>query len=121
MTFEYVSRLRERRDEAIELQYLEVTFVDGTSPEPNKCHENVEKWVFENPGAEAVRGWLITGDFIDLHSVVRDGGRLIDITRRCRSEFLPLEGAEAEFEQLRRECRNQLQWSHDSFPFEETP
>lgn len=56
-------------------------------PKIAECHENVDTWVQTNPGASAVRGWVVFasygGDAVGLtaHSVVRGpAGELFDIT-----------------------------------------
>jgi hypothetical protein len=72
-----------RRSLAVSIEIRSVAFKNGERPEANKCHENVERWVEENPDCVAVRGWLDSGGLLDAHSVIADAdGRLFDITRR---------------------------------------
>ncbi|WP_421847976.1 hypothetical protein [Novosphingobium sp.] len=107
----YFIKLRGRRGEAICLECRQVKFLDGTVPERNRCHDNVDRWVAENEGAVAVRGWLINDATVDLHSVVRNQGQTFDITHRDSSWFLPLEGGEAEFAMLINEGCAQFPWA----------
>jgi hypothetical protein len=64
-----------------------VSLSGGWTPEIGKCHGNVDRWVGDNPGCEAVRGWITYKSFgpmgvqLTSHSVVRDQrGNLFDIT-----------------------------------------
>lgn len=54
----------------------------GWSPQPSACHANVDRWVAENPGHAAVRGWIVWHSAaLTAHSVVRGpDGILFDIT-----------------------------------------
>jgi len=65
---------------------------------PNKCHDNVDRWVREHPADACVVGWLATplwggGHQLDRHSVVKTPDGLIDITpmtnERTKRFFLP--------------------------------
>jgi hypothetical protein len=62
--------------------FSRVTFRDGTSPKRNKCHQNVEQFVSENPDYKPVRGWISVCEPIrDAHSIVRaPTGECFDIT-----------------------------------------
>jgi len=67
------------------LPFRQVKFTDGTDPVRNKCHENVARWVDENPCHRSVRGWLISAGagaslLLDAHSAVTDGISEFDIT-----------------------------------------
>lgn len=73
------------------IPFRSVTFHDGTAPQRNQCHENVGRFVSENPGYEAVRGWISINAWIrDAHSIVEGpSGERFDITpfepESCRS------------------------------------
>lgn len=87
------------------------------TPAVSDCHKNVDRWVRENPGQAAVRGWVFympyafetgeSGSVYTAHSVVRDcDGSLYDITPlgdervRPSSRFVPHLGLEPEFWEL---------------------
>ena len=92
--------LRRRASEAAPLEFEEVSFKDGSSPQFNKCHDNVTRWILENPRCTRVRGWLVTSGFMfEKHSAVHEDGRIYDITpsRRPGTPFLRHEGDDAEF------------------------
>lgn len=75
-----------------------VVFKNGDRPALSKCHSNVDRWVAENPGYVAVRGWLVMSYRYERHSVVRTPhGELIDITLASPYRFLEHPGSEAEF------------------------
>jgi len=83
---EYIASICARRDQAVQVPFVEVS-PDGWTPEIAGCHPNVDRWVKENPGCEAVRGWITymvfgpAGVQLTAHSVVRDErGSLFDIT-----------------------------------------
>lgn len=73
------------------IPFRDVIFRDGSAPERNKCHENVDRFVAENPVYKAVRGWTSINDWIrDAHSIVEGpSGERFDITpfepESCRS------------------------------------
>lgn len=84
----------------------EVRFADGSPPLRAQCHENVDRWVEENPGWQAVRGWLMDGDggngrylFVAHSLACGNDALLVDITpmpnRALR--FVPHLGSEAEY------------------------
>jgi hypothetical protein len=75
-------RLRLRAPEARYVPFRSVSFQGGNKPSLNKCHENVARWIAENPDHIAARGWLVTSGFLfDKHTVVRSpDGTLFDIT-----------------------------------------
>ena len=86
-----------------------MSFADGETPKCSECHSNVDRWVRENPGATAVRGWVTYLDFqvstrLTAHSVVRGvDGQLFDITPlgderdRAGMRFVPHLGSDEEF------------------------
>jgi hypothetical protein len=73
----------------------EVLFADGSEPEKNRCHDNVDRWVRENSGASVMRGWVnymptVNGIMLTAHSVVRDAdGKLFDITSLADERVRP--------------------------------
>lgn len=94
----------------------------GWTPAISCCHKNAERWVSENPGQVAVRGWVFymhyafatgeSGSVYTAHSVVRDcDGSLYDITplgdERVRPSlrFVPHLGSESEFWELEQSNR----------------
>jgi hypothetical protein len=91
---------QQRRNQATPVELRIVAFADGSGPLPNQCHQNVNRWIAENPRCNRIRGWLITSRFIyDKHSVVEDNGSLYDITPRAYPSipFLPYTGPDTEF------------------------
>jgi hypothetical protein len=99
MTALYAS-LRQRTPTAKLVPFREVQFKDGTRPQPNACHLNVEQWIKENPQHRPVRGWLVTSGFLlDRHSVVAgERGEFFDITPVSVTHRPPfIWGSEAEF------------------------
>ena len=84
---EYATSICARRTDAVTVPFVEVSLSDGWTPEIAKCHDNVDRWVADNPGCQAVRGWIShisfgpAGEQLTAHSVVRNpDGALIDIT-----------------------------------------
>lgn len=80
-------RLYAMRQEAAVVPFVEKE-LDDWKPAPRWCHDNVDRWVQENPGSKIVRGWVLF-DLVGLdgvfqftaHSVVEQpDGTLIDIT-----------------------------------------
>jgi hypothetical protein len=80
---------------------------DGWQPKIAGCHPNVDRFVDENPGHTAVRGWVTLGTdggtqiLLTHHSVVRrSDGRLFDLTPledesiRPTMRFVPHVGSE---------------------------
>jgi hypothetical protein len=109
-----------RLREANPVPYRRVLFADGSRPQQNCCHDNVERWVRENLGTSAVSGWVdympaVNGRRLTAHSVVRGtDGKLFDITpladERVRPalRFVPHVGDEQLFSQMKQleiECR----------------
>jgi hypothetical protein len=83
---EYEAGICARIREARVVPFRSVSIGDW-HPKVAACHENVDEWVQANPGASAVRGWVIWwtgGDemfVLTAHSVVRDvKGQIFDIT-----------------------------------------
>ena len=76
----------ERMGTATEPGRRQVRFTDGSQPVAARCHDNVDRWVSENPGCSAVRGWAVLGGGaghwrLTLHSVIQTPDRqLLDIT-----------------------------------------
>lgn len=84
---EYATSICARRADAVTVPFVPVSLPDGWTPEIGKCHTNVDRWVADNPGWHAVRGWISyisfgpAGEQLTAHSVVRNpDGTLIDIT-----------------------------------------
>ena len=77
-----IEALRSCAPFAKHVAFRPVSFRAGDKPMENQCHENVARWVAENPECAAVRGWLVTSGFLfDKHSLVRSAdGSLFDIT-----------------------------------------
>lgn len=104
--------------EAQDVPRIAVQYRDGSTPHRARCHDNVDRWIDENPSAFAVRGWLISarlGDswMLEAHSVVRlpDQTRA-DITLQLadqRAPFLTHVGDDALFLAAKR-CVNQICW-----------
>lgn len=75
--------------------------------EPNKCHQNCEKYVAQFMGFEVVRGWLVLNEcFCIPHSVIRNKatGSFADITpepSRSQIPFVEHLGIESDFQSLR--------------------
>jgi hypothetical protein len=93
------------------------------SRERNKCHENVDRFVAENPDYKAVRGWISINAWIrDAHSIVEGpGGERFDITpfepESCRSatRFAEHMGDEESF-QGERAYQGQFYWTCPRHP-----
>jgi hypothetical protein len=79
-------------------------------PSIARCHDNVDRWVQDNPGGRPVRGWVTVGTdggtktLLTHHSVVRtEDGRLFDITPlereaiRVEMRFVPHDGRKSDF------------------------
>src|SRR5258708_5513913 len=94
---------------AVRVPYLPVALGEW-QPSIARCHGNVDRWVQENPGHTAVRGWVTIGTdggtraLLTHHSVVRgEDGHLFDITPleseaiRVTMRFVPHGGNESEF------------------------
>lgn len=106
---EYEKSICQRLHRAELVDFHRVTFADGTAPKVAHCHDNVNRWVKENPGATAVRGWVTVADSglsigLAPHSVVRtEDGQMFDITPleneyyRQSMRFIPHEGNDGEF------------------------
>jgi hypothetical protein len=62
--------------------FRRVGFRDGSSPQPHECHENVNRFVSENPGCKTIRGWIsIDRRMREAHSIVESpNGDRFDIT-----------------------------------------
>jgi hypothetical protein len=103
--------LYQRRHEAVMVPFEARTMASGL-PQEHECHDNIRRWISENPDHKPVRGWLV----FDLHrtsrglmsvcrftahSVVEEpSGRLIDITPSKASQrypFLRDNGSEEQF------------------------
>ena len=96
-------RLRSRAPAASHVPFRFVSFRGGDKPLQNKCHENVARWITENPNHLAVRGWLVTSGFLcDKHSVVQSAdGALFDITPlQVPTPFIKHPGDDNEFSAL---------------------
>jgi hypothetical protein len=72
----------------------------------HECHNNVDRWVSENPDHKAVRGWLFFNMLLRFtaHSVVEaPDGRMFDLTPSRASQrypFLRHHGPNNEFEAI---------------------
>lgn len=103
----YFDALLARRGSAVRLDPRAVRFLDGSAPEPSKCHENADRWVRENPACSVVRGWALEIDSPECslfvaHSVVDMGdGLLVDITLARSLPFLAHEGEAGQFDRLK--------------------
>jgi hypothetical protein len=89
-----------RINEAVPVPPRRVNFLSGEEPAANKCHENVNRWIGENPQNTPVRGWLVSGLVLDAHSALAEpDGILFDITPLPMPGLLFLRhlGTEAEF------------------------
>lgn len=83
---EYTTSICVHRAAAVVVPFVEVS-LDGWTPVVAACHANVDRWVADNPGCQATRGWISymsfgpAGEQLTAHSVVRNpDGTLIDIT-----------------------------------------
>jgi len=97
--YEIIKAACARRSLAIDVEIRPVAFKNGELPAANKCHENVARWLHENPKHVAVRGWLDSGGLLEAHSVVADDeGNLFDVTPRdARIRFIRHNGRDEEF------------------------
>jgi hypothetical protein len=107
----YFASLQSRLHQAEHMTRRKVGF-EGWTPEPAKCHENVDFWVSHNPSLKPVRGWILSQGVVagrclyEAHSVIEEEGVLYDITLRedvaCeRVPFLRHVGTEEEFSKMR--------------------
>ena len=53
-----VTSLYARRQEAVVVPYEPRTMTSGP-PTEHECHNNVDRWVLEQPDHKSVRGWLV--------------------------------------------------------------
>lgn len=116
----YFAQLNARRTDAVRVPFKAIKIEDW-EPLPNKCHDNVDRWVAENLAYGVVRGWLIGatgGDGSTMyiaHSVVQEGEELYDITPLnppdLSPQFLKHEGTQAEFDELK------ITWTGRFYPF----
>lgn len=118
----YLNALCERRDDCKPVDFISVTFADGSSPSVAQCHANVDRWVKENQTHIAIRGWLFLSSngfncCIAAHSIVKmHDGTLIDITPAdpavtgTRPPFQAHEGTEDEFTRFRVPRFSNLIW-----------
>jgi hypothetical protein len=106
-----------RRQEAVVVPYEPQTMTSGP-PTEHECHNNVDRWVLEQPNHKSVRGWLVfewneTARLIlpmlplcrfTAHSVVEaSDGRLFNLTPSKASRrypFLRHHGPDGEFEAI---------------------
>jgi hypothetical protein len=111
---ELARKLYERRAEAVVVPYEDREGSDW-KPSERDCHNNVDRWVLENPDTRSVRGWIVF-DFektsrglmpmvrFTPHSVVEEAdGRLVDITPSKASQrypFLPHADSDGSFEEI---------------------
>ncbi len=87
------THLYARREDGVVIPYVEKQGA-GWLPEHNWCHANVDRWIAENQGYKAVRGWLVFNLFFRMrfsaHSMVEEAdGTLIDITPSNASRRYP--------------------------------
>jgi hypothetical protein len=106
---EYEESICQRLEQAVRVPHHKVLFADGSEPFQSACHENVDRWVKENPGFTPVWGWVTYVDYwvsvgLTAHAIVRDQrGQLIDITplgnerERAGMRFVPHTGTREEF------------------------
>jgi len=99
-----VTSLYARRQEAVVVPYEPRTMTSGP-PTEHECHNNVDRWVLEQPDHKSVRGWLVfewteneMGRLMfslplcrfTAHSVVETpDGRLFDLTPSRASRRYP--------------------------------
>lgn len=111
----YFSALHSRRDTARPMKHRAVSTPEWT-PAPAKCHANVNRLVSSDPRLTAVRGWIIISEsesgacYYAAHSVIEEGGELIDITLADQAEcdryrFVEHIGLEDEFWAVEQICR----------------
>ena len=106
---DYAASICSRLDQAVRVPFQTVAIADW-SPKVAECHENVDRWVREHPGYQAVRGWVtyrpLPGGGVQLtaHSVLRGpNGALLDITplgneaARCGMSFVEHTGEDGVF------------------------
>ena len=82
--------LHARQSEAVVVPYIERSVGDW-KPSANDCHRNVDWYCAHNPKAVQVRGWMyfdLLSQFV-AHSVVEEGGTLLDITPSHASHRYP--------------------------------
>jgi len=92
----------------IEMNVTGVTFRNGDAPKAHECHDNVRRWVLENPGSGPVEGWILSGAgafgcVFDAHSIINlPDGSFLDITPRPSDpvRFLRHDGDAAEFREV---------------------
>jgi hypothetical protein len=111
---ELARSLYARRHEAVTAPF-EVRPMVGDPLQAHKCHNNVDRWVAQNPGHKAVRGrmvfdWNSTSQRwwpvcqFSAHSLVEDpDGRLVDITPSKASQrypFIPHDGPDEQFQAI---------------------
>lgn len=108
---DYFSALKDRRDDAVLLEIRAVAYANGDRPSAGKCHDNVDRWVAENQGDKAVRGWLAMDYGLERHSAVEtQDGVLIEITLPNAYPFLRHEGPETIFDDIGARSFNQVLW-----------
>lgn len=98
-----IEAMRSRVPAASRVAFRSVSFRAGDKPVENQCHENVARWIAENPNCVAVRGWLVTSGFLfDKHSLVRFAdGPLFDFTPlKTPTPFIEHPGDEDDFWKL---------------------
>jgi hypothetical protein len=111
MKNELIQRLAHRAD-TLCCSYIGETFPDAEARR-GRCHENVQRWLKENPGSRRVWGWLIDRDYLETagyitfaaHSIIQStDGEFVDITLRedqSRYGFLSSDLNETEFDLFR--------------------
>ena len=110
-TDDFFAELWARREEATKLIPRGVRYLDNSHPKPSDCHNNVDRWVEENDGCEAVRGWIPMTYGFERHSVVRDpSGALVDITLGDSYGFLIHDEEQAPFTWFAERGVNQIFW-----------
>lgn len=108
----YFEELYGRRNVGDRLKPKRWTFANGEVPEPGGCHANVDRWIAENPGHKAIRGWVLDGEmgecvnFVAHSAVGMPSGELVDITFPKSLSLISHRGSPEFFQLLRQSFPN---------------
>ena len=96
---ELVRRLK--RGETVVVRIATEAELAGLESVPNDCHGNVRRWCEHHEGDTPVRGYAVTSNVLDKHSVVDRGeAGLLDVSPirdRDHTNLLVYHGSDAEF------------------------